>query len=1243
MTYTWVNPSWISIREKLPDSADMQVSIETAFHNELPINRTRISDDPNVKRMKKKSCPVHLAKGIALLLFLVITMFGYQVHEVHAAPRSADVEPDRAASLEENDLQGSICGTQTDLPLTECEALVALFTQTNGSSWINHTGWLATNTPCSWYGVTCTSGHVTQLSLNSNGLNGSIPTELGNLAYLLRLSLTGNHLSGTIPTSLGSLANLQYLFLSNNQLTGSIPAELGNLANLQYLSLPTNQLSGAIPAGLGNLSNLISMSLSTNQLSASIPAELGNLDRLQSLSLSSNQLSGSIPASLGGMASLRTLQLTSNRLSGSIPAELGIITTLRTLELSNNQLSGSIPPELGNLTNMTRLLLGGNQLSGTIPASLGSLANLQTLNLEMNQLTGNIPPELGNLDNLTSLSLSSNQLSGSIPAELGGMARLQNLHLYANGLTGSIPAELGNITTLRVVELFNNQLSGTIPPQLGNLTNATNLLFGHNRLSGSAPSELGNLVNLQHLSLADNQLSGPIPLSYINLTHLAIFRFYTNPLCEPTSAEFLAWKGTVSTWMGTSSCYGKVSPTNGQAVQSINLDLSWEPMTPVTSYEYCFDTSDDNSCTGWINNGLNTTASLSNLSINTTYYWHVRARNSENITIDSDDGTWWSFSTTSQPPPAVFGKSSPEANAIDQPLNLSLAWSASDPGDTYEYCISTTGPACASEEEWVAATGTSAALAGLSYNTSYYWQVRARNSENITIESDDGTWWSFTTTSQPPSGFGKTSPLNDATNQPLSLTLAWSSAGTGFTYEYCVTQAIPLDCGANWLSVAATSVEITGLANSTTYYWQVRGLDGGGSLIDANSQDANPIWQFSTRPAPPSSSDVTYNDINEDQSLADDLPGANLMTFALTGVMPAGTLTLSPDGHFTYQPPLNFYGQVQFQFTVTDGINDPVGPYTVTVNYVPVNDPPVAVVDSYPIASGTVLSVNAPGVLGNDSDIDSLALTAGLISGPVNGILTLNPDGSFQYQPNPGYSGTDTFSYQTSDGQVGSNTVLVTLTVSSTDRIFADGFESGTLGGWTANVNDGGDLSAAANAAMVGSYGMQAVIDDNNAIYVTDDSPNAEKRYRARFYFDPNSLAMGITDRHQIFAGYSGTSTVAFVIDIRRSPAGVFTIRVGTFTDAGVPVATPWTAIADDRQSIEIDWQASSGVGANNGSLSWWINGIPQAGSSGIDNDTRQIDRVRLGAVNGVNSATRGAYFFDDFISERVNYIGPAW
>jgi hypothetical protein len=72
------------------------------------------------------------------------------------------------------------------------------------------------------------------------------------------------------------------------------------------------------------------------------------------------------------------------------------------------------------------------------------------------------------------------------------------------------------------------------------------------------------------------------------------------------------------------------------------------------------------------------------------------------------------------------------------------------------------------------------------------------------------------------------------------------------------------------------------------------------------------------------------------------------------------------------------------------------------------------------------------------------------------------------------------------------------------DLIFADGFESGNLSSWSGSTTDAGDLRVSPGAALTGAYGLQAGIDDNNSIYVTDDSPNAEARYRARFRFDPN-------------------------------------------------------------------------------------------------------------------------------------------
>jgi hypothetical protein len=169
---------------------------------------------------------------------------------------------------------------------------------------------------------------------------------------------------------------------------------------------------------------------------------------------------------------------------------------------------------------------------------------------------------------------------------------------------------------------------------------------------------------------------------------------------------------------------------------------------------------------------------------------------------------------------------------------------------------------------------------------------------------------------------------------------------------------------------------------------------------------------------------------------------------------------------------------------------------------------------------------------------------------------------------------------------------------------------------------------------------LQAVIDDNNSINVTDESPNAESRYRARFYFDPNSITMLDNEDFYLLHGYSGTSTVTLRIKFRQS-SGAYQIQSSLLNDSSTWILSSWITISDAPHSIELDWQASTAVGANNGGLTLWVDGLQQANLSGVDNDTQRIDRVRLGAVTGLSSGTRGTCYFDQFESRRQTYIGP--
>ncbi len=144
-----------------------------------------------------------------------------------------------------------------------------------------------------------------------------------------------------------------------------------------------------------------------------------------------------------------------------------------------------------------------------------------------------------------------------------------------------------------------------------------------------------------------------------------------------------------------------------------------------------------------------------------------------------------------------------------------------------------------------------------------------------------------------------------------------------------------------------------------------------------------------------------------------------------------GSLNIGSDGRFTYAPQQDFDGDDQFTYQVSDGQADSE-PATVTIHVTPVaavNIAPDASDDSYQVLEGETLSVDASGVLANDSDADGNALSATLLSAPEHGTLVLGLDGSFEYTPAAGFQGADAFTYVADDGQAQSLAATVTIDV----------------------------------------------------------------------------------------------------------------------------------------------------------------------------------------------------------------------
>ncbi|MFT5455988.1 MAG: VCBS repeat-containing protein, partial [Myxococcota bacterium] len=143
-----------------------------------------------------------------------------------------------------------------------------------------------------------------------------------------------------------------------------------------------------------------------------------------------------------------------------------------------------------------------------------------------------------------------------------------------------------------------------------------------------------------------------------------------------------------------------------------------------------------------------------------------------------------------------------------------------------------------------------------------------------------------------------------------------------------------------------------------------------------------------------------------------------------------GTLDTSALPDVTYTPNENFAGEDTFTYLASDGLLDsPEG--TVIITVLDLNDAPVGTDDFYETDEDRALVVGAPGVLGNDTDIDFDSLTARKLTDPSHGTVELNTDGSFTFTPGPNETSDVSFTYVASDGVEDSEPITVTVELDS--------------------------------------------------------------------------------------------------------------------------------------------------------------------------------------------------------------------
>jgi VCBS repeat-containing protein len=192
--------------------------------------------------------------------------------------------------------------------------------------------------------------------------------------------------------------------------------------------------------------------------------------------------------------------------------------------------------------------------------------------------------------------------------------------------------------------------------------------------------------------------------------------------------------------------------------------------------------------------------------------------------------------------------------------------------------------------------------------------------------------------------------------------------------------------------------------------------------------------------APPNAPPVATADsyvVAEDGTLAVASPGVlandvdpegQALTASVVAGPSHGTLSLASNGSFTYTPALNFNVDDTFSYRATDGAGNR-DTANVVIDVTPVNDPPVAGDDAWSTGVGATLVVAAPGVLGNDVDVDGASLQALVVTTPAHGSLSLAANGSFTFAPDPGFAGGDAFTYQARDAAGASDVATVAIAI----------------------------------------------------------------------------------------------------------------------------------------------------------------------------------------------------------------------
>ncbi len=238
---------------------------------------------------------------------------------------------------------------------------------------------------------------------------------------------------------------------------------------------------------------------------------------------------------------------------------------------------------------------------------------------------------------------------------------------------------------------------------------------------------------------------------------------------------------------------------------------------------------------------------------------------------------------------------------------------------------------------------------------------------------------------------------------------------------------VPTDSGSNNVYDVIVQVSDGTLVDTQAISVTVSPLNDNSPVITSNGGGATVTIAVSENTTAVTT--VTATDL--------DLPSSAL-TYSISGGASASSFSInSATGVLRFLVAPNFEAPTDndgdnvysVRVRVSDGIN--TTSQLILVSVQDVNEVPVASGEAFSVQEDTTLIVPVAGVLANDSDVDGDTLTAILVDDVRHGALILNSDGQFSYTPDADFNGLDTFTYRSYDGNLLSNLVTVSISVSA--------------------------------------------------------------------------------------------------------------------------------------------------------------------------------------------------------------------